>query len=48
MKTLDKNKDEEVNFREFCRCVTILATSYYRKIIVKGGKGKGKDEAADD
>ncbi|CAG11860.1 unnamed protein product [Tetraodon nigroviridis] len=48
MRTLDKNKDEEVNFREFCRCVTILATSYYRKKHGKGGKGKGKDDAAED
>ncbi|KAF6739538.1 Protein S100-A5 [Oryzias melastigma] len=45
MKMLDKNHDGEVNFREFCRCVCVLATGYYHKKIGKGGKkGKSKQE----
>lgn len=44
MKCLDKNMDNEVNFREFCRYVTILATDYYSKEF--GKEGKGKDDAA--
>ncbi|TNN02616.1 hypothetical protein fugu_010103 [Takifugu bimaculatus] len=49
MKMLDKNKDDEINFREFCRCVGMLATGYYHKKIGKGQKkGKGKDQAGDD
>ncbi|KAG8010042.1 hypothetical protein GBF38_014195, partial [Nibea albiflora] len=44
MEMLDKNHDGEVNFREFCRCVCVLAKSYYQKRTGKGGKrGKGKE-----
>ncbi|XP_035527933.1 S100 calcium binding protein W [Morone saxatilis] len=45
MEMLDKNHDGEVNFREFCRCVSVLAKSYYQKKTGKGGKkGKGKEQ----
>ncbi|XP_018535997.1 S100 calcium binding protein W [Lates calcarifer] len=44
METLDKNHDGEINFREFCRCVSDLAKCYYHKKTGKGGKKfKGKD-----
>ncbi|XP_070690962.1 uncharacterized protein [Pempheris klunzingeri] len=43
MEMLDKNHDGEVNFREFCRCVSVLAKCYYQKKTGKGGK-KGKDK----
>ncbi|KAM9353688.1 protein S100-B-like [Symphorus nematophorus] len=44
MKTLDKNHDDDINFREFCRCVSELAKGYYHKKKGKGGKkGKEKD-----
>ncbi|XP_053183311.1 protein S100-A6-like [Scomber japonicus] len=42
MKMLDQNHDGEVNFREFCRCVSALARSYYQS--KKGGK---KDKGAE-
>lgn len=43
MENLDKNHDGEVNFREFCRCVSDLAKSLYQKKTGRGGKkGKGK------
>ncbi|CAK6973571.1 Hypothetical predicted protein [Scomber scombrus] len=42
MKMLDQNHDGEVNFREFCRCVSALARSYYQSKKGKGGK-KGKE-----
>ncbi|XP_044065210.1 S100 calcium binding protein W [Siniperca chuatsi] len=35
---MDKNHDGEVNFREFCRCVCVLAKCYYQKKTSKGGK----------
>ncbi|CAK6982686.1 protein S100-A6-like [Scomber scombrus] len=38
MEMLDKNHDGEVNFREFCRCVSALARSYYQSKQGKGGK----------
>lgn len=42
---LDKNHDGEVNFKEFCRCVSDLAKCYYSKKTGKGGKkGKGKNQ----
>lgn len=45
MEMLDKNHDGEVNFREFCRCVSVLAKCYYQKKTGKGGKrGKGKEK----
>ncbi|XP_037639824.1 S100 calcium binding protein W [Sebastes umbrosus] len=45
MEMLDKNHDGEVNFREFCRCVSVLAKCYYHKKIGKGGKRcKGKEQ----
>ncbi|KAA8591640.1 S100 calcium binding protein W [Etheostoma spectabile] len=48
MEMLDKNHDGEVNFREFCRCVSVLAKCYYNKKTGKGGKrGKGKEEDED-
>nr|XP_046254879.1 S100 calcium binding protein W [Scatophagus argus] len=48
MNMLDKNHDGEVNFREFCRCVSVLAKSYYQKKTGKGGKkGKGKEQEGD-
>lgn len=44
MEMLDKNHDGEVNFREFCRCVSVLAKCYYHKKTGKGGKRcKGKE-----
>ncbi|KAI3361056.1 hypothetical protein L3Q82_013257 [Scortum barcoo] len=44
MEMLDKNHDGEVNFREFCRCVCVLAKCYYQKKTGKAGKkGKGKE-----
>ncbi|XP_042345389.1 protein S100-A5-like [Plectropomus leopardus] len=44
IKMLDKNHDGQVNFREFCRCVSVLAKCYYNKKTGKGGKrGKGKE-----
>ncbi|KAM6910009.1 S100 calcium binding protein W [Xenentodon cancila] len=47
MEMLDKNHDGEVNFREFCRCVCVLAKCYYHKKTGRGGKkGKGKDKEA--
>lgn len=48
MEMLDKNHDGEVNFREFCRCVSVLAKCYYQKKTGKGGKrGKGKEKEED-
>ncbi|XP_053182953.1 protein S100-A6-like [Scomber japonicus] len=44
MEMLDKNHDGEVNFREFCRCVSALAKSYYQS---KHGKGGKKDKGAE-
>ncbi|XP_062254509.1 protein S100-G-like [Platichthys flesus] len=51
MQMLDKNHDGEVNFREFCRCVSYLAKCHYKKKTGKGGKGgkggkkgKGKEQ----
>ncbi|XP_041844370.1 S100 calcium binding protein W [Melanotaenia boesemani] len=45
MEMLDKNHDGEVNFREFCRCVSVLAKCYYHKKTGRGGKkGKGKGQ----
>ncbi|XP_038567328.1 S100 calcium binding protein W [Micropterus salmoides] len=42
---MDKNHDGEVNFREFCRCVCVLAKCYYQKKTGKGCKRvKGKEE----
>ncbi|XP_042280897.1 S100 calcium binding protein W [Thunnus thynnus] len=44
MEMLDKNHDGEVNFKEFCRCVSVLAKCYYDSKTGKGGKkGKGKE-----
>ncbi|XP_071062159.1 uncharacterized protein [Pseudochaenichthys georgianus] len=48
MEMLDKNHDGEVNFREFCRCVCVLARCYYQKKTGKGGKKvKGKEPEAE-
>ncbi|KAF1387957.1 S100 calcium binding protein W [Sander lucioperca] len=49
MELLDKNHDGEVNFREFCRCVSVLAKCYYNKKTGKGVKrGKGKEQEAEE
>ncbi|XP_015236037.1 S100 calcium binding protein W [Cyprinodon tularosa] len=51
MEMLDKNHDGEVNFREFCRCVCVLAKGYFNKKTGKGGKrgkGKNREEAAEE
>ncbi|KAM6935468.1 S100 calcium binding protein W [Lycodopsis pacificus] len=49
MKMLDKNHDGELNFREFCRCVSELAKCYYQKKTGKGGKkGKGKEQEGEE
>ncbi|XP_008321344.1 protein S100-B-like [Cynoglossus semilaevis] len=42
-KVLDKDGDGEINFREFCRCVSLVAKDYYQSKKGKGGKKKGKD-----
>ncbi|KAM4580739.1 S100 calcium binding protein W [Odontesthes bonariensis] len=48
MEMLDKNHDGEVNFREFCRCISVLAKCYYQKKTGKGGKkGKGKEQGGE-
>ena len=39
MQMLDKNHDGEVNFREFCLCVSYLAKCHYKKKTGKEGKG---------
>lgn len=44
MESLDKNHDGEINFREFSRCVSMLALGYFRK---KHGKGKRAGGKAD-
>ncbi|KAM8870229.1 S100 calcium binding protein W isoform 1-T2 [Spinachia spinachia] len=45
MNMLDKNHDGEINFREFCRCVSVLAKCHYQKKTGKGGKkGRGKEQ----
>ncbi|KAM7420857.1 hypothetical protein PAMA_015187 [Pampus argenteus] len=44
MQMLDKNDDGEVHFREFFKCVSLLAKSYYQSKKGKGNKkGKGTD-----
>lgn len=49
MGVLDKNHDGEVNFREFCRCISDLAKCYYQKKTGRGGKkNRGNDPAAED
>lgn len=49
MEMLDKNHDGEVNFREFCRCVCVLAKCYYQFKNGKGcKKGKSKDDPEED
>ncbi|CAG6015379.1 unnamed protein product [Menidia menidia] len=49
MEMLDKNHDGEVNFREFCRCISVLAKCYYHKKTGKGGKrGKAKEQGAEE
>uniref|UniRef100_A0A3Q2PYM4 Protein S100-G n=1 Tax=Fundulus heteroclitus TaxID=8078 RepID=A0A3Q2PYM4_FUNHE len=49
MAMLDKNHDGEVNFREFCRCVCVLAKCYFNKRTGKGGKrGRGKDQKEEE
>ncbi|XP_026173719.1 S100 calcium binding protein W [Mastacembelus armatus] len=49
MEMLDKNHDGEVNFREFCRCISDLAKCYYHKKTGRGGKrSKGKEEGEED
>ncbi|XP_059195771.1 S100 calcium binding protein W [Centropristis striata] len=41
---MDKNHDGEINFREFCRCVSELSRChYYKKIGKVAKKGKGKE-----
>lgn len=46
MEKLDKNNDDNIDFREFFRCVKLLAMSCFCKEtgqVLKGkGKGKGK------
>lgn len=49
MGVLDKNHDGEVNFREFCRCISDLAKCYYQKKTGRGGKkNRGNEPAAED
>ncbi|KAM4736591.1 S100 calcium binding protein W [Anableps anableps] len=49
MDMLDKNHDGEVNFREFCRCVCVLAKCYFQKKTGRGGKrGKGKGQEGEE
>ncbi|XP_072317460.1 S100 calcium binding protein W [Eucyclogobius newberryi] len=49
MEMIDKNHDGEINFREFCRCVCVLAKCHFQKKTGKGGKrGKGKGEPGDE
>lgn len=49
MEMLDKNHDGEVNFREFCRCVCVLAKCYFHKKTGKGcKKGKGKEPECEE
>lgn len=49
MEMIDKNHDGEVNFREFCRCVSVLAKCYFQCKNNKGGKKcKGKDDHDED
>ncbi|XP_062321975.1 S100 calcium binding protein W [Osmerus eperlanus] len=38
MEIIDKNHDGEVNFREFSRCVSMLALGYFHKKHGKAGK----------
>ncbi|XP_056142515.1 S100 calcium binding protein W [Lampris incognitus] len=46
---LDKNHDGEVNFREFSRCVAVLAKGYYKQKRGKGSKkAKGKEGDQED
>lgn len=44
MQKLDKNQDGEVTFREFGRCVMLLAKSMYQSKTGKKGRGKGNDD----
>lgn len=45
MEMIDKNHDGEINFREFCRCVSVLAKCYFHQKTGKGGKkGRGKED----
>ncbi|XP_053182952.1 protein S100-A6-like [Scomber japonicus] len=37
----DKNRDGEVNFKEFCKVVAFMTMCYYRK---KTGKADGEEE----
>ncbi|KAK7886416.1 hypothetical protein WMY93_026037 [Mugilogobius chulae] len=49
MEMIDKNHDGEINFREFCRCVSVLAKCYFNQKTGKGGRrGKGRDEPEDN
>nr|XP_033496388.1 S100 calcium binding protein W [Epinephelus lanceolatus] len=51
IKLLDKNHDGMVNFREFCRCVSMLAKCYFHAKTGRGGKkgkGKGQEDEAED
>ncbi|XP_008429961.1 S100 calcium binding protein W [Poecilia reticulata] len=49
MEMLDKNHDGEVNFREFCRCVTELAKCYYHKKTGRGGRrGRGRNQEGEE
>ncbi|XP_029959039.1 protein S100-A1-like [Salarias fasciatus] len=44
-KVMDKNDDGEVNFHEYCRCVTKLAKTYYINKTGRGDKkGKKKEQ----
>uniref|UniRef100_UPI0037E967FA S100 calcium binding protein W n=1 Tax=Semicossyphus pulcher TaxID=241346 RepID=UPI0037E967FA len=49
MAMLDKNHDGEVNFREFCRCVCVLAKCYFDKQKGKGcKKAKSKEQEGEE
>lgn len=45
MEALDKNKDDAINFREFCRCVFVITRAYYREKHGRGKRGKEGAEA---
>ncbi|XP_072250333.1 protein S100-A6-like [Leuresthes tenuis] len=41
MGRIDKNRDGQINFREFLKCLSMMAMRYYCK---KTGKGQDDDE----
>ncbi|KAJ8383793.1 hypothetical protein AAFF_G00214800 [Aldrovandia affinis] len=45
MKKLNKNHDGQINFREFCNFVSILAKGYFKQKKGKAGAEKEEEEA---